>query len=109
MSEPFDFDDQLRAVFRDAQEQVRDDGFSARVERNLAKPDRRRFFILGGVGSTGAAFSGTQLESLFEQLPQATGLLGQAQSYVGGETLAAAVMAIGVAVVAVMAPKSSVN
>lgn len=105
MSESFDFDAQLRATFQDAAENVRDDGFSERVMRHAARPDRRRYLILGGVGSTGAAFSGTQLQGLFEHIPQATGILGEIQTYMGPETMAASVMALAIAAVAFLAPK----
>lgn len=109
MSDPFDFDDQLRATFQKAADETRDDGFSERVIRHAARPDRRRFLILGGVGSTGAAFSGTQLEGLFSSMPQATGWLGEFQAYAGPEAMAAGVMALAIAAVAFLAPKVSVS
>jgi len=111
MSDQFDFDEQLRSAFSQAEASVPDDGFAERVTHRLANPNRRRFLILGGAGSTGAAFSGTQLEGVFEWVlgspGAADGWLGQLPAFVGPETLAAGVMALAVAGLAVFIPKSS--
>ncbi len=103
MGEPDDFDAQLRAAFQSEEAAIPDDGFSERVIARLGHGNRNRYLMLGGAGSIGAAFAGVQVERVFDALPTAAGMLGEIQTVVGSETLAAAAMMIVVGIVTLAA------
>jgi len=105
------FDARLTAAFAAAQPPADDtDKFAEQVIARLGRPNRRRFLVLGGAGTTGSAVASSQLEGFFGGLnltDTASGPLGQAAmvfNYVSPETLAAVVLAGLIGAFAFMLP-----
>ncbi|PWE17371.1 hypothetical protein DDZ18_06715 [Marinicauda salina] len=95
------FDARLQAMFAEAAPPEDDPAFVEDVVAHLARPERRRFLLLGGAGASGSAVAGTQLERLLDTpVEQMGGLLGELAGFMGPEaivTVAMAAIALGFA------------